>query len=424
MKARSGRGPRKSIYDPVHGPISLQGSAVELVGHPAFQRLWGIRQTGLAHLVFPGANHTRLEHSLGVFWVAGAMGERLGLAEPHLELVRLGGLLHDLGHGPFSHTLDGAMHEVLGIGHEEVSRRWITGAGPDPVATAPTTSETIPSILERHGVRPAHVAELVDRGRGRLPPLLRGILHGPVDADRLDYLQRDAHYTGVAHGAIDAVRLLDTLESDGRHLVFAEKGRSALEGFLLGRALMYNSVYYHKTVRAAEVMLSGAVERLGGYPDSAAPLFYLTDGDLFSELARAGDVSRGLVTALRERRLYKRAAGWREAPSGRRRSLTRLIDDPPARRQIEAELAQLIGAPDGHVLIDLSGLLPREPGARDLREIAVREDGRVRHPFAQSPHWRSLLLRPPSSWAVGVYAHPRWRHAAEERLPRALSRYV
>jgi hypothetical protein len=419
------RKPHKSIYDVVHGQISLEGAPLELIGHRAFQRLWGVRQTGFAHLVFPGANHTRLEHSLGVYFVAGRMADALGLAPHEREEVVCGGLLHDLGHGPFSHTLDGPMQEVLGFGHEKISRRWIVGGGPEPALRAPETGPSIPEILERHGLAPSPIADLVDPPRHRdRRPLLRSILHGPIDADRLDYLQRDTHYTGVGHGAIDTARLLDTVEVERGRLLFAEKGRSAVEGFLLGRTLMYSSVYYHKTVRAAEVMLSSAVERLPGYPEAARELFGLTDGDLLAWLGGASEYARSISVALRERRLFKRVAGWRELPAGRRRPVERWARRPAERRQLEAELAQLLGAPDGALLVDLSGCEPRLADAEDLAEIAVREGPRVTHPFEENPHWRSLLLRPPSAWALAVYVHPGWRHVAEERLPRALERYL
>ncbi len=425
MPGRGARVARKSIYDPIHGPISLEGAPLELIGHRAFQRLWGIRQTGFAHLVFPGANHTRLEHSLGVYWVAGEMGEALRLPAHDLATITVGGLLHDLGHPPFSHTLDGPLREVRGVDHEALSRAWIVGGGPDPVAEAPASGPSVPEILERHGLNPRRVADLVDPPRRTGgTPLLREILHGPIDADRLDYLQRDAHYTGVAHGAIDAARLLDTVESDRGRLVFAEKGRSAIEGFLVGRTLMYSSVYFHQTVRAAEVMLSAAVERIPGYPETARGIFGLTDGDLLHLLEGTAGIARGIATALRERRLYKRVAGYRTLPPARARSLTKYLRDPPARRQIESELAQLLGAPDGSVLLDLAGLEVRAPGGRDLEEIALREGLRIVHPFASGSHWRSLLLRPPSPWALAVYVHPAWRHAAESRLPHALPRFL
>ncbi|MGI0067275.1 MAG: HD domain-containing protein, partial [Thermoplasmata archaeon] len=153
---------RKSIYDPVHGPIVLEGSALELIGTAEFQRLWGIRQTGLAHLVFPGANHTRLEHSLGVFWVARRISEGLGLPARDRRLVEAGALLHDLGHPPFSHTLEPTMREVLGHGHERRSRQLIVGSV--------RSDGDVAQILRRAGVDPDAVADLVDPVRTERSP--------------------------------------------------------------------------------------------------------------------------------------------------------------------------------------------------------------------------------------------------------------
>src|SRR4029077_1041321 len=134
-----------------------------------------------------------------------------------------------------SHTLEPTMREVLGCGHEAISRAWITGR-PLPFSP-PRTDEgerSIPQILEDHRLSPEVVAELVDPRRAPVrPAILRPLLHGPIDADRIDYLQRDAHYTGVAHGVIDANRLLETFRERKGRVVFAEKGRTAVEGFLV-----------------------------------------------------------------------------------------------------------------------------------------------------------------------------------------------
>jgi HD superfamily phosphohydrolase len=413
----------KSIYDPVHGVIPLSGAALELVGHRAFQRLWGIRQTGFAHLVFPGANHTRLEHSLGVFSVARSMAETLRFAPAALETVAVGGLLHDLGHSPFSHNLDPVLLEVLGYGHERLSRSWITGTGPAFMEAADATGPEIPEILERHGLSPNAVADLVDPPRtAERRPLWRAILHGAVDADRIDYLQRDAHYTGVAHGAIDAVRLLYTVRDRGGRLVFAEKGRSAVEGFLVGRALMYASVYYHKTVRAAEVMALSAVERLPGFPADVAPLFGLTDGELMASLRRAGERPRRLVRALEERRLYKRVGGWRELTPPQRRAARRLLVDGPARRAVEDDLADRLGLPPGEVLLDVSGSQVRDVGGGELAEVGILEGDRVAYPFRRPGVWRGLVHRPPTFWGASVYAPAGARRRIERRVATALDR--
>ena len=416
MPRRGRRGyPRKSIFDPVHGPIELDGLALALVGSPEFQRLWRIRQTGFAHLVFPGANHTRLEHSLGTFWVAGRMAERLGLTESERARVVAGALLHDLGHGPFSHTLDGPMLETLGHGHETISRALIVGQSAEGAPEPPA----VPALLERFDVSPVAVADLIDPpSRRTTRPLLSAILHGAVDADRIDYLQRDAHYTGVGHGAIDAARLLDTMRATGPRLVFAEKGRSAVEGFLVGRALMYSTVYYHKTVRSAEMMAQAAVERSPGYPDAARPLFGTTDGELFVRLHDLGGTSAALVRDITERRLLKRAHGWRTLTRTDRNRWIRLLERPPERRRLEDEIAAHVGAAPGRVLVDLAGLAPRGDPGDDWGNVGLAVDGRVDFPFRGASPWRELATRAPAEWAVSVYAEARVRAATARWLSR------
>ena len=408
-------GARKSIFDPVHGTILLDGPALALVGTGEFQRLWGIRQTGFAHLVFPGANHTRLEHSLGTFWVAGQMADRLGFERRARRRVTAAALLHDLGHGPFSHTLDGPMREVLGMSHEGISRARIEGTD----ASWPTERAEVPRILERYGLRPSEVADLVDPVRGRSPSALeRAILHGAVDADRIDYLQRDAHYTGVGHGAVYAGRLLETIGADAGHVVFAEKGRSAVEGFLVGRALMYSTVYYHKTVRAAEMMAQAAVERQLGYPEVAREQFRGTDAELLVRLRSGEGVSRVLAEALLARHLYKRAFGWRNVSGSARAGWRTMMRRPSERRAMEDAVAAGIRAPPGSVLVDLAALEPRRSAGDSWANVRVFRDGRPVFPFRSPGPWRSLAARPPSEWAVSVYVLPRLRASAARWLAR------
>ncbi|MCI4319203.1 MAG: HD domain-containing protein [Thermoplasmata archaeon] len=410
------RSRRKSIYDPVHGTVTLSEAPLALVGDAAFQRLWGIRQTGFAHLVFPGANHTRLEHSLGVYWVARTMAERLGLGIHDTMMVASGGLLHDLGHPPFSHTFDPTLHEVFGHGHEAISRARIVGERP--------FGSTLPALLERFGLDPKGVAELVDpRTAGRDSELLRTMLHSAVDADRIDYLQRDAHYTGVAHGAIDAVRLLETTRVYQNRLAFAEKGRSALEGFLVGRSLMYTSVYFHKTVRSAELMAQAAVERMPGFPEVAGTLLLGTDGELLAALALVPGASGELVQGLLERRLHKRMTGWKPDELGDRAAWTRLLRRPARRREIEDDLAHRLRAPVGSVLLDLSGVVPRTDPASDFGSVVLLEDGRPTRPFRRASLWHSIWARPPQPSAVNLYGASRVR-AEARALRRAVVRLV
>ncbi len=412
-----GRGPRKYVYDPVHGSVPLTGPILELLSHPFLQRLWGIRQTGLAHLVFPGANHTRLEHSLGVLWVTRAMTAGIELEAEEALPLEVAGLLHDLGHTPFSHTLEPVLHEVTHQSHEDVTGALLRG---DPPASFSAMAQgvpgsrhrTIPEVLERHGLSPREVQELLRARRPRTRPFRSEMLHGSVDADRLDYLQRDAHYTGVAHGFIDANRLLETVRLDRGHLVFAEKGRAAVEGFLFARSLMYSSVYYNKTVRIAEVMLQSALERLESFPD-IEPLLALTDAELLSHLLREGGRASEFARRFQLRELYKRAftLSWAQAEP-RTRALERLARDPIERRRAEDRMAERLGAPLGSVLLDLAsthrGATSGDRGASASDPLWIWDAGRVVDLVHEGGMWSTLLARPITPWAVAAYVDPRW----------------
>src|SRR5256712_2547539 len=266
----------KTVTDTVRGTIRLEPLPVDLLGTLELQRLNSIRQLGLTYLVFPGANHSRVEHCLGVGHVAGAMAKALDLPEDERKLVQAAGLLHDVGHGPFSHTLEHVLSRELAVDHMHLTQRIITGeddnVSPDDRRAFPDVLR-IHQVLEKHGVDPsaggAPIPGASERGGGPLIPgtrkesrrYLAQIIHSPMDADQIDYLMRDAHYTGAAHGTIDFSRLLQTLRTYRGELALDRKGLPALEGMLVARGLMYSSVYFHKTVRIAEEMLSRAVER-------------------------------------------------------------------------------------------------------------------------------------------------------------------
>jgi HD superfamily phosphohydrolase len=420
-------GKRKYIYDTVHGGISLSGASLALVGHPQLQRLWGIRQTGLAHLVFPGANHTRLEHSLGVLFLCRAMAQAVGLPEDEVEQLAVAGLLHDLGHTPFSHTLEPVLREETGKGHEDQTRSLILGEGtreglPPGGRIRDYRPEPLSALLERHGQVPRTIARLLSARGVPGRPYVSEMLHGAIDADRLDYLQRDAHYTGVAHGVIDHHRLLETVDRERGHLVFAEKGLPAVEGFLLARSLMYSSVYYNKTVRIAELMLQGAVERWRD-PEREG-WWQLTDGDLLSRLLRAREPSGELARRLVVRQLYKRVALLgTDVPPALRGRLGNLVAHPSARREWEDELAHRWGGRPGEVLVDLAEGLPQRSAASGPTApdpVWVRLNGQVVNLYDEDPVWAAWARRSPVSWTAGLYVSPRLRGRGTREGPSRL----
>ena len=259
----------KIINDPVHGTIKLSGALLKLASTPEMNRLSQIRQLGLAYLVFPGAHHTRFEHSMGTSYIAGMMARELEVPQDEVSLVCAAGALHDLGHGPFSHTMEKVFHDRIGKEHMELTKDLITGRiGPydawwwDGDWKDLERGQSVPEILEAEGLSPSRVAGLVCREgpSGRIlsesllveegqaffseQDYLYQMVHGAVDADQLDFLLRDSHYTGVAYGIIDLDRIVQTSMVHHGELMVHRRGLSALEGMLVARSLMYSSVYF------------------------------------------------------------------------------------------------------------------------------------------------------------------------------------
>jgi len=196
----------RAIRDPIHGFIRLNEQESELVDTRAFQRLRNLRQLALAHLVYPGAMHTRFEHSLGVCHVAGLLADSLKFTEDEKRLVRLAALMHDLGHGPFSHVSEEALELYA-------DRSKLTAKGEK-------IHELITAILIRQDEELSRLLSLSDRdkiiallGRGYGEPIVRSVLSGPLDADKQDYLLRDSYFCGVKYGVFDLPQLHQVLQS-------------------------------------------------------------------------------------------------------------------------------------------------------------------------------------------------------------------
>ena len=428
----------KAINDTVHGTMRLDPLVLDLMETLELQRLNSIRQLGLTYLVFPGANHSRIEHCLGVSHVAGRMADAIGLSPEDRHLVMATGLLHDVGHGPFSHTLEHVLSSELAVDHMDLTQRIIAG-GDDNVAQDERKAfpevPRIPQVLEAHGIKPASVAALI-RGAGAEttgprpePPRTAGterrvlpqIIHSSVDADQIDYLIRDAHYTGVALGAIDVNRLLQTLVLHDGEMAVDRKGLPALEGILVARGLMYSSVYFHKTVRIAEQMVARAVERSD---TPIASIQRMVDHELLDWLEERGGLSREVALRIKYRKLFKRAAAWGpdDLSDGQREALRILSEDRAARRKAEDALAQKAGLEPGRVIIDipLPELLISEPRIARTDVTVVDDAGRASTLSRLSPLARALQLRAVSDWAVMVACEPEGRGRVAKAAPKVL----
>lgn len=248
---------RKIINDPVFGFINIpKGLLYDIVTHPILQRLTRIKQLGLSSIVYPGAQHTRFQHSLGAFYL---MSEAINtlrqkgnfIFDSEAEGVQAAILMHDIGHGPFSHVLEHTL--VKGISHEEISLM----------------------LMERiNNEMKGQLNLAIQIFKDEYPKkFLHQLISSQLDMDRLDYLRRDSFYTGVTEGNIGSARIIKMLNVKDDHLVVDSKGIYSIENYLMARRLMYWQVYLHKTSVAAEKMLISALLRAKELANKGVELF-------------------------------------------------------------------------------------------------------------------------------------------------------
>ncbi|HUH72791.1 MAG TPA: HD domain-containing protein [Chitinophagales bacterium] len=235
----------KIINDPVYGFVNIPTELIfDVLSHPYFQRLRRIRQMGLAELVYPGATHSRFHHALGAMHLMELALDVLvskghHITELEIESTLLAILLHDIGHGPFSHTLEATI--LKGVHHEEVSLKIFQLLNTEFDGRLTKAIEIFKGTYDKH--------------------FLHQLVSGQLDTDRMDYLNRDSFYTGVAEGVIGYDRIIKMLDVVGDDLVVEEKGIYSIEKFIVSRRLMYWQVYLHKTAIAADHMLNNVLQR-------------------------------------------------------------------------------------------------------------------------------------------------------------------
>ena len=265
----------RRIADPVHNSIGLSEVELKIISTPAFQRLRGVKQLGLAYLVYPGADYSRFSHSLGVCHVTWQILTALkrncpdlDITDDEIQIYRLAGLLHDVGHYPFSHTMEHAVKEFYansmmaplesgktqdegtsqGINHEQVGKKIVH------------EDRDIKAILDAAKIDPSKISAIFLR---ESPPKFANLVSSDLDADRIDYLLRTAHHTGLPYGSVDLTYLLSQLRVDKEdRICLTRKAVRTAEHFLLSRYFDYSQVAHHKTVAALELVLAKVLAAL------------------------------------------------------------------------------------------------------------------------------------------------------------------
>jgi HD superfamily phosphohydrolase len=377
------------IRDPVHGYVKLEGLALDLTDTPQMQRLRWIRQLGLASLVYPGANHTRFEHSLGAYHLAGRLSDHLGVKEDEKQKLEAAALLHDVGHGPLSHATEAVLAPYLHKEHESIIDLLKTGE--------------LKEVLSGHGLRPVDIQSLIN-GNG-----LGQIVSGEIDVDRMDYLIRDAHYTGVAYGVIDRLRLLQEMTLHHGLLVVEAGGVQAATSLLISRLLMRPSVYYHHVCRISESMISAGIRRMIEDGCLAAEIKAMDDIQLFTSMTEAGGYAAEMASCIRSRKLFKRAVyvGLESLDPSRLKVSERILAQ---------EIASEVGCDADCILVD-------NPSVPDTPEgsfpVLV---GEVVRPLREVSPLVSMLERAHrATWRFGVYAPAKLRDSAAQAAKRCLN---
>ncbi len=356
-----------TIYDPIYGAIYPDDLEWLLIKSRPMQRLRGIKQLGLVDTVYPGANHTRLEHSIGTMHMAGLIASRLGFDAIDVRKVRIAGLLHDVGHSALSHAVEGVLGRNPEIQplvegrrisrHEEFTHDIITRHpfGDKAISLADKDLENADTLFR----------EVADIALGKRRPLGQ-IVSGDIDADRIDFLLRDSHHCGVSLGLIDADQVIQALMVHNGKIVLAggddyksEMSRTAAESMLIARAHHYNALIHHPQVQSIRAMLLAALEASLEKIEvdearSRIILFFreYTDPDLLRFIFENGDdQARELLRCIKYGNEYPLAARFdhRLLPPGIRMALSTISRNERARKLFEDGLGKKYGA-----LVDIS----------------------------------------------------------------------
>jgi HD superfamily phosphohydrolase len=335
------------IKDPVHGYVSVTEAEKQLIDSYPVQRLRRLRQLAGSEFVYSGANHTRFEHSIGVMHLAGKLTENPNLSqllsEEEIQTVRMAALLHDVGHGPFSHVFEHLLVKFLNKTHEDMTQ-WII------------QKSELHNTISELGYNPDRVGKLaVGELRRHGKAFMDQIIQSTVDVDKLDFVVRDTYHTGAEYGYVDIFRLIHMLDILGENLAVDVGALSALESFVLARLESFRSIYFHRVGRAAQIMLATAMEAAKDEVglvtfDSPEDYLALDDYTVWTMLKQC-ESSREIMEALERRRLLKCA--YDRAFHVREKMVPSIFSVDEIRNQMRNKIAFEAGVEPQAVVIDV-----------------------------------------------------------------------
>lgn len=340
------------IRDPVHGYIKITEVERAVIDSPFVQRLRRIHQLAGAYMVYPGAVHTRFDHVLGAMHVAGLMAESIAnnihLDKTKIQDIRLAALLHDVGHGPFSHLFEEVLAEKTNLTHEDISQKIVL-------------KSNVRDILENYGISSRKISDLCV-GKLNKPPYMNEIVAGGLSADIMDYLLRDSYFTGVEYGKVDIHRIIDSIEIVNNHLALNQAALYAFEAILIARYEMFKAVYFHRTVRASELMLVHSMSLASNalkLTDFSRIENYLrlTDEVVFDRLMNLNAntpelrIARKLAQDHNNRRLVK--CVFEKVMQRKDRTVERIFDQSRFRQELARDIARKAAVNETDVYVDV-----------------------------------------------------------------------
>jgi len=338
------------IKDPVYGYVYITEAEKEVIDSFPLQRLRRLRQLAGAEFVYPGANHTRFEHSIGVMYLAGLLAENPNLtqhlSEDNTQMIRIAALLHDVGHGPFSHVFEHLLVKFLDKTHEDINV-WVV------------QESELKDTINELGYDPSVVAKL-SVGRLHKPggAFMDQIIRSAVDVDKLDFVVRDTYHTGAEYGYVDVFRIIHMLDVIDENLAVDLGALSALESFILARIESFKSIYFHRVARAAQIMIAEAMEVAKdelGLVGFKSPEDYLAfdDSTVWAMLKKCKK-SRGIIENLERRRLLKCA--YDQTFYVKDKTVSSIFSVNKVRNQIRDQIASEAGVKPESVVIDVPTL--------------------------------------------------------------------